>query len=95
MKSNEFREILFDAACVSMACDGHIAQEELKELEEMLKSAKYFKDLNLSNKLENFTKNSTEDYNKTIEEITLTIKNGIFNFFLGWAMMYCSCNHLI
>jgi len=42
MKNQEFKKFLFRSAVMTMACDGHIADEEVSEIENMVLNEIYF-----------------------------------------------------
>jgi len=49
-----FKKLLFDVACATVACDGHIDDREIHELRFIDESTTYFGDIDLSGQLENF-----------------------------------------
>ena len=77
MKNNEFKEMLFDASCVMMACDGSIDKSEISKLKELAKTSTYFKNLNSDSRLQKFKDKVDIDLNKTVEEMIKQIKDSL------------------
>lgn len=42
MKNSEFKEFLFKSAVIAMACDGHIAEQEINEIKSLVLNEIYF-----------------------------------------------------
>ena len=79
MENTNFKKMLFDIACSAVACDGHIDEREIKELQRIEKSTAYFRDINLSRKLEIFVERFQKNPDSTIEEILNKLKASILN----------------
>ena len=47
MDNTKFANLLFDIACSSVTCDGHIDEREIKELKRINTTTAYFKDIDL------------------------------------------------
>ena len=73
MEKTKFKKLLFDIACSAVACDGHIDEREIRELQYIDKSTTYFKDIDMSKTLSrfvnNFTSNPKEITNNIIREL--------------------------
>jgi hypothetical protein len=52
-KNNNFQHLLFKVAFCTIACDGHIDEMEIAEMKAMNKASIYFKDIDLSDELDN------------------------------------------
>ena len=79
MEKTNFKKMLFDIACSAVACDGHIDEREIKELQRIEKSTAYFKDINLSRKLEVFVERFKDNPENTIEGVLNKLKASILN----------------
>tara|TARA_B110001454_G_scaffold135261_1_gene125848 strand:- start:709 stop:1242 length:534 start_codon:yes stop_codon:yes gene_type:complete len=79
MEKTNFKKMLFDIACSAVACDGHIDEREIEELKRIAKSTTYFKDINLSKKLEIFVEGFKNNPDSTIEKILNKLKASILN----------------
>lgn len=65
MESIDFKKILFETAFCVMACDGHIDQSEVEEMEKIDKNTSYFNDIDLSQEL-SFLVNEIKTKGKSI-----------------------------
>lgn len=79
MEKTNFKILLFDIACSAVACDGHIDDREVKELQRIEKSTAYFKGIDLSKKLERFVERFKNNPEETIEEINNKLQASILN----------------
>jgi len=77
--TKEFQVALFRVAFCAMACDGHVADSEIEELEEMDTSTPYFQSVDLSSELEEMLARFNEpgctvfqDLFKWLEDTSLT-----------------------
>lgn len=77
MDKIKFKKLLFDIACSAVACDGHIDEREIRELQYIEKSTTYFEDIDLSKKLNRFVDNFKENPEDTIKIIIEQLK-GVF-----------------
>jgi len=78
MEKNEFRKILFDTACATMACDGSIDDSEIQALKKLSKTSTYFKNLKLADRLSKFRNNIDKNPSKTIENTLKVVKEAYF-----------------
>lgn len=65
----EFQTALFKVAFCTMACDGHIHDEEVKELEEMDDKASYFKSVDLSLELQSMLSSFNTSQGKIYQDL--------------------------
>jgi len=79
MEKIKFKTLLFDIACSSMACDGHIDDREIKELKEIDKTTPYFRDVDLSKRLNRFVESYKDDSEKTIETVIDQLNDSSLN----------------
>ena len=79
MEKTQYKKLLFDIACSSMACDGHIDEREIKELQDIEKSTTFFKDIDLRRKLNRFVESFKINPEETIEEIIYKLKDALLN----------------
>jgi uncharacterized tellurite resistance protein B-like protein len=79
MDNTKFKRLLFDIACSSVACDGHIDDREIRELKYIDKSTTYFEDIDMSKKLRRFIGNFKSSPDETINEIVENLKEAILN----------------
>ena len=79
MEKTQYKKLLFDIACSSMACDGHIDEREIKELQDIEKSTTYFEGINLTRKLDRFVESFKNNPEETIEEIIYKLKDSLLN----------------
>jgi len=74
MESTKFKKLLFEVACCAVACDYDIDEREVRELQYIDKSTTYFKDIDLSEQLDNFLAdlkgNEAETIDALIEKIS-------------------------
>lgn len=66
--------MLFDIACATVACDGHIDDREVRELRFIDESTTYFGDIDLSGQLEHFLQNVKLHPEETINDIVLQLR---------------------
>ena len=66
--------MLFDIACATVACDGHIDDREVRELRFIDQSTTYFGDIDLSGQLEHFLQNVKLHPEETINNILLQLR---------------------
>jgi len=73
MDITKFKRLLFETACCAVACDYHIDEREIHELQYISESTTYFKDIDLSKQFENFLAdfkgNETETINRLVGKI--------------------------
>ena len=69
MEKNIFKKILFKVAFCTMACDGHIDDREIEELQIMDKKTSFFESIDLSDELEHLIIAFNEKGTKVIEEL--------------------------
>lgn len=79
MKKTKFKKLLFDIACSAVACDGHIDDREVRELQYIDKSTTYFKDIDLSRRLDRFVKNFNNNSTDTIDNVFEQLKTSYLN----------------
>jgi len=79
MDKTKFKRLLFDIACSAVACDGHIDEREIRELQFIDKSTTYFKDIDMSKKLSRFLDNFKSTPDETISNIIDKLKNVFLN----------------
>ena len=79
MEKTKFKKLLFDIACTAVACDGHIDEREVKELQRIEKSTTYFEGINLTRKLDRFVESFKNNPEETIEEIIYKLKDSLLN----------------
>jgi len=68
-----FKKMLFDIACATVACDGHIDDREVRELRFIDESTTYFGDIDLSGQLEHFLQNVKMHPEETINNVVLQL----------------------
>lgn len=69
MKNSDFKDFLFKASVIAMACDGNIAEEEINEIKSIVANEIYF----MSYEFE-------EPLQKNIDEIRINGKNAVNQF---------------
>ena len=79
MEKIKFKRLLFDIACSAVACDGHIDDREIRELQYIDKSTIHFEDIDLSKKLNRFVNNFNYDPDETISIIIEKLKFELLN----------------
>ena len=79
MDKDMFKETLFKVAFCTMACDGYIDKEEIEEMKLIDKQTTYFKDIDLSDELENLIKELETKGIKVIEDLFETLRNTKLN----------------
>jgi uncharacterized tellurite resistance protein B-like protein len=79
MEKNQFKRILFKTAFCCMACDGHIDDREIKEMEGMNRNTIYFEDVDLSVELEGLVNQFQKKGKKTVEELFEQLKKTDLN----------------
>ena len=79
MDKTKFKRLLFDVACSAVACDGHIDEREIRELQYIDTSTTYFEDIDLSNKLKRFVENFKNEPVETINNIIEKLKEEFLN----------------
>jgi len=79
MEKTTFKRLLFDIACSAVACDGHIDDREIRELQFIDKSTTYFEDIDMSRKLTRFVENFKNDPIDTINNIIEKLKETFLN----------------
>jgi len=79
MDKTKFKRLLFDVACSAVACDGHIDEREIRELQYIDTSTTYFEDIDLSNKLKRFVENFENNPIDTINNIIEKLKTELLN----------------
>jgi len=76
MDKTKFKKLLFDIACSAVACDGHIDDREIRELQYIDKSTTYFEDIDMSKRLnrfvDNFKNNPIDTINNIVEKLKET-----------------------
>jgi|TARA_Y100000310_G_scaffold192605_1_gene192558 uncharacterized tellurite resistance protein B-like protein len=79
MEGRKFKELLFDIACCSMGCDGHIDDKEIRELKFINSSTSYFKNIDMTNRLESFIENLNENGQELIKSTLDHLKSELLN----------------
>jgi tellurite resistance protein len=79
MDKNKFKKILFKVAFCTMACDGHIDDREIKELQIMDKKTSFFEAIDLSEELKQLIKNLDKNGTKVIEELFSCLRDTKLN----------------
>ena len=79
MSKIEINKLLFDIACTSIACDGHIDERELDELKRIQKSTPYFKNIDTTGKLNKFIDNFKNNSAELIDNILIELQNSSLN----------------
>lgn len=79
MDKIKFKKLLFDIACSAIACDGNIDEREIRELKYINKSTTYFKDINLSRKLDRFVDNFKVNPRETIKDVINELRGSFLN----------------
>ena len=79
MDKTKFKRLLFDIACSAVACDGHIDDREIRELQYIDKSTTYFEDIDMSRKLKRFVDNFKNNPDETINELIEKLKETFLN----------------
>ena len=76
METIEFKKLLFRSAVCVMACDGEIHDDEIKEIELIVKKTQYFKDLDCDFELKTILDDIKNNGKQVIENYlnTLTAK---------------------
>ncbi len=75
MESTKFKKLLFEVACCAVACDYDIDEREVRELQYIDKSTTYFKDIDLSEQLDNFLADFKGNEAEVIEELVEKISD--------------------
>ena len=79
MDNTKFTNLLFDIACSAVTCDGHIDEKEIRELKHINRSTTYFKDIDLSKRLDRFLNNFKYNADQTINNILDHTKDVFLN----------------
>ena len=79
MVNTKFTNLLFDIACSAVTCDGHIDEKEIRELKHINSSTTYFKDIDLSKRLDRFLNNFKYNADQTINNILDHTKDEFLN----------------
>lgn len=79
MDKTEFKKLLFDISCATVACDGNIDEREIRELKYIEKSTNYFKDIDLSNTLKRFIEKIKDNPKETIENTINRLNSSILD----------------
>ena len=79
MDKTKFTNLLFDIACSAVTCDGHIDEKEIRELKHINRTTTYFKDIDLSKRLDRFLNNFKYNADQTINNILDHTKDEFLN----------------
>ena len=79
MDKNKFKKILFKVAFCTMACDGHIDDREIEELQIMDKKTSFFEAIDLSEELKQLIKDLDKKGTKVIEELFVCLRETKLN----------------
>jgi len=79
MDNTKFKNLLFDIACSAVTCDGHIDEREIRELKFINRTTPYFKDIDLSKRLDRFLNNFKYDSKETINNILNHTNDALLN----------------
>lgn len=79
MDKIKFKRLLFDVACSAVACDRHIDDREIRELQYIDTSTTYFEDIDLSNNLKRFVENYKKEPTETIKSIIENLKTELLS----------------
>lgn len=79
MDKNKFKKILFKVAFCTMACDGHIDDREIEELQMMDKKTSFFESIDLSEELNRLIKDFDKKGTKVIEELFVYLRETKLN----------------
>lgn len=79
MDKNKFKKILFKVAFCTMACDGHIDDREIEELQIMNKKTSFFEAIDLSEELKQLIKDLAKKGTKVIEELFVCLRETKLN----------------
>jgi hypothetical protein len=74
MESLDFRRILFKTAFCVMACDGHIDDLEVDEMKEIDQKTTYFKDVDLSDELDELVNQVQSEGKKIVKSLLVTLR---------------------
>lgn len=74
LEKQQFQHLLFKVAFCTIACDGHIDEMEIKEMKAMDKAAIYFKDIDLSDELDNLLVTLKEKGKHIINDLYAVLK---------------------
>lgn len=69
MDKIEFKKLLFKVAFCTMACDGHIDEREIKELQIMNRKTSFFENVDLSEELQQLINDLDKKGAKIVEEL--------------------------
>jgi len=79
MEKDKFKKILFKVAFCTMACDGHIDNREIDELQIMDKKTSFFEAIDLSEELKQLIKDLDKKGTKVIEELFACLRETRLN----------------
>ena len=79
MEKDKFKKILFKVAFCTMACDGHIDEREIEELQIMDKKTSFFEAIDLSEELKQLIKDLDKKGTKVIEELFVCLRETKLN----------------
>jgi hypothetical protein len=74
LEKQQFQRLLFKVAFCTIACDGHIDEMEIKEMKTLYKVSVYFKDIDLSDELDNLVVTLKEKGKHIIDDLYAYLK---------------------
>lgn len=69
LEKQQFQHLLFKVAFCTLACDGHIDEMEIAEMKALDKASIYFKDIDLSEELDNLIETLKEKGKHIIDDL--------------------------
>lgn len=79
LEKQQFQRLLFKVAFCTIACDGHIDEMEIQEMKAMVKSSIFFKDIDLSDELDNLIITLKEKGKHIIDDLYKFLKTTKLN----------------
>ena len=74
LEKQQFQHLLFKVAFCTITCDGHIDEMEIKEMKALDKASIYFKDIDLSDELDNLVVTLKEKGKHIIDDLYAYLK---------------------
>jgi uncharacterized tellurite resistance protein B-like protein len=74
IERKQFQHLLFKVAFCTIACDGHIDEMEIQEMKALDKASIYFKDIDLSDELDNLLVKLKEKGKHIIDDLYADLK---------------------
>ena len=68
MEKTKYKNLLFDMACSTMACDYDIDEREIKEINRIAEKTTYFDGVDLSKRLGTFKRNFKDNPQETLDQ---------------------------